>query len=421
MTSVKLTGLPTSTDLSLDDFMYVVDNADPAQPVSRKITVSGLFDLFRSQTMDVNTYAIGQTLANLGNPDPTKWLECHGGTALRSAWPLLSVNTPSDYTTFSQFEAQFHSSDWPGSFTQGKNLAVNPTTGTVISVNIPNVFAVYRSTDRGLTWNTVSLPAMVGAGGGSICYGNGLFVVMLGNTSQANCYTSADDGLTWLPQAMPSSAAWGFVAWNGSIFVAMLYTGTGTTAASSVNGTTWIARNLNTAANTPIDVGVIGTTFVVCFNTGGAVDYSTNGTSWASVTPNAAFTPKRILGCSTWGFLADTTANTAIFRSTDGSNWTRIPVSLCGITGGGIISGTRAIYGQSTGRMNITIDSGLTWNLMDLPQFSIATSMYWFVHNDIVYAIYGYYRFIEQAPNPLRFGLPYAAIARWARTYIKAA
>lgn len=67
----------------------------------------------------------------------------------------------------------------------------------------------YRSTDQGLTWQPVALGSTAGDWKQVLTNGNGVWIIIAGNSATSNTYVrSSDHGLTWQTLTMPVSVYW---------------------------------------------------------------------------------------------------------------------------------------------------------------------------------------------------------------------
>ena len=76
---------------------------------------------------------------------------------------------------------------------------------------------------------------------------------------------------------LPSSSNWSSIAWNGSVFCAVSYTGTA--AATSPDGITWTARTLPSSANWTA-IAWNSTVFCIVANTNTVAAISQDGITW---------------------------------------------------------------------------------------------------------------------------------------------
>lgn len=118
----------------------------------------------------------------------------------------------------------------------------------------------------------------VSANWSAIAFNGSVFCGLARNTDTA---ATSPDGFTWTPATLPANADWRGVAWNGSVFCAVAFNST--VAATSPDGITWTARTMPSAAAWS-DVGWNGSVFcAVAFNSTVAAT-SPDGITWTTRT-----------------------------------------------------------------------------------------------------------------------------------------
>ena len=112
--------------------------------------------------------------------------------------------------------------------------------GTVIVATVGQV-TLRRSNDKGLTWNTVTLPGAARPGSSIVTDGVGNWLM----TTQTLlvCLTSSDDGVNWVEKAIPSTGdsnpyAYAFCV-GINTFIATYGAGTNPTIRTADGGATW--------------------------------------------------------------------------------------------------------------------------------------------------------------------------------------
>lgn len=180
----------------------------------------------------VEKYAIGDTLMSAVNPG-SLWLPADGSIRAQSSYPALfaalgimgsnvgqawsSVSTGSSITSikFASDEngtvialnndgAISRSTDYGVTFTLQPTARSNTTniatdgSGTWIIITSAIAGTAYRSTDNGLTWNTVSLPSTSSGGWQKIVYaGNNVWLGITTSIANSNIARSTTGGATW--------------------------------------------------------------------------------------------------------------------------------------------------------------------------------------------------------------------------------
>lgn len=115
----------------------------------------------------------------------------------------------------------------------------------------------------------------VGGGWISTAYGNGVFVAVGFNSSNA---ASSTDGITWTTRTLPSISNWYGVAFGNGVFVAVSTSATAMVA-TSTDGITWTQRTTPLGSNYSVCFG--DGKFVTVGNGGGSM-VSTDGINWTS-------------------------------------------------------------------------------------------------------------------------------------------
>ena len=231
-----------------------------------------------------------------------------------------------------------------------------------------NISNYYYSTDAAVTWTAGTLPNKVSIG--SICYGNGKFII--NNISATGYYYSTDainwtigglpnvnyqainfcndkfialpsspslanaiystDGITWTSTSFTHSYSYTKVAYGNGIYIGITK-GTNNAYAYSTDGISWTEKTL-LANNNYFDICYGNGKFIMS-GTSSSYLYSTNGIEWASISLSSAIHG----GSLTYG--------NGIFAYITG---TQVRVSFDGINWyiGASISWTDSIYINST-------------------------------------------------------------------------
>jgi hypothetical protein len=239
-----------------------------------------------------------------------------------------------------------------------------------------------RSTDNGLTWVQITLPATLTWTG--LAYSSTLraWVAVAGTASATASYAiSFDNGITWQLRTMPSNTTWSGITWTGTNFVAIAGgSGATTIAATSPDGLNWTARTLPTSATwksvefaNNVVVTVAGHTTA----TTAAATSVDNGASWTARTlPTSAIWNGLAYANGVWMSVAGFSgANTAATTSSDnGVTWVSrsLPVS----------ASWSGVAAAANGRF-VAITGGTTSNT--ITAYSDNAGVTWVqAHNDIM-------------------------------------
>lgn len=106
----------------------------------------------------------------------------------------------------------------------------------------PGAVGAAYSTNGGVTWTTVAMPASTNYSG--LTYGNNRFVAVSSTSGTEAAYSL--DGITWTAATLPATASWQDVIYGQGLFFAVSAT---TQAASSEDGINWTSRTTSTAAS----------------------------------------------------------------------------------------------------------------------------------------------------------------------------
>ena len=171
------------------------------------------------------------------------------------------------------------------------------------------------SNAAGASWHTTNLPANYPGSWNKIAYGNGRFVTIATQVTQAST----------IAQLAPATVNWTAIAYGNGIYVAI--SGSGTTGWST-NGTTWNTGPSLSASYTWLDITYGANTFVAVSQaaSGASISvYTTNGTTWINgggmgVT-KGLFNAVTNNGQGTWVSAASNTALVSV-STNNGLSWT---------------------------------------------------------------------------------------------------
>jgi|WetSurMetagenome_2_1015567.scaffolds.fasta_scaffold08886_7 hypothetical protein len=259
---------------------------------------------------------IGSIVYAPSNPDPAKYLEMDGSWVSRASWPLLSAIKP-----FHDPYAPWTLSAGTGLPTSGASYREGVWNGTRYLLLRDSSNLCYLSTD-GLNWSTGTMPAS--STWASVAWNGSIYCAIVG-TNSSNVAATSSTGATWDAQTLPASTTWTQIIWNGSVFCAL---GQAAVATSS-NGINWSLGSLPTT-NTPLwnSIGWNGSIFValglsssstmVCAAT------STDGLTWTNFSePVAVVPPSLSMKTKIWwtGSNFTTLGPVCSFYSSDGLTW----------------------------------------------------------------------------------------------------
>lgn len=216
--------------------------------------------------------------------------------------------------------------------------------------NLDTTVSVYKSTDNGATWSTISTPwttANFPAHQRAVVFNGRIFFAEPETTNGKAIWSSAD-GVTWVKNTNDLSGGdatrgcQALVVHNGLLYAFLAFTTTTISIWSSADGTSWssvgtIAGTGNRTEFCPYSLG--GNLYIA----GGVTDGTTlkndvwkstnNGVTWSQITAAAAFSARRAAGfwvynsklwigggSTTTG--AYTTVLNDVYSSSDGITWT---------------------------------------------------------------------------------------------------
>lgn len=210
---------------------------------------------------------------------------------------------------------------------------------------------------------TASFDTGLGNGPNFTAYNGTLYVAMAGG-SNANC-SSSTDGETWTLRAMPSTAVWSGVGWDGVGQFLALVSG-GTAVGKSADGITWSAATALAAAVdgyvAPVKVG--GLWFVPALGNTATYYTSSDGTAWTTRTFPVNLPSTANIRLLASGVLWVRSSGTTAYTTTDGINWTsRTPPVDFASTG---VQPDGSLWGASGTTAYRTTD-GVNWTTAGLP------------------------------------------------------
>jgi photosystem II stability/assembly factor-like uncharacterized protein len=324
-----------------------------------------------------------------GTPDGV-FFTSDGGTN----WMLRNSGITPSYTINSF--AQMGDTIYGGSYGLGLYMTDNSGTSWTNVSSVPsgifvyNVIAVgntlvagtsngvYRSADRGLSWNlsNTGFPSGMWAKSFAATPGH-----LIAGTYSEGLFVSTDDGQTWtahsngvpdlpfptgLPHNYPSTEA---IITSGPNVIAATVNGV---YASSDNGNTWTEKISGIMGNEIFGVAANGAFVYAGGARTGAYVSSNSGSSWSR--PNTGLTSYDVLDVATKNTMAFvSTLNQGVFRSTDnGNTWS--------LANTGLTSNVKAIEPDSLRLLALTtgasgtpsglfqsLDNGTTWTEITTP------------------------------------------------------
>ena len=173
---------------------------------------------------------------------------------------------------------------------------------------------VAHSTD-GINWAEGTLPIDAGVNWTSVCYGNGKFVAVGGNSTNANDIGAySTDGIHWIDIKMPEQEPWKSVCYGNGKFVAIAQSDA---SAYSYDGSIWFSGEglpHSDWNNVCYGIGI----FIAVGEF--SMAYSPDGIHWEEITSTVATSEVWMSVCYGKGrFVAVTPDYMAV--STDGINW----------------------------------------------------------------------------------------------------
>ena len=171
-------------------------------------------------------------------------------------------------------------------------------------------------------------------------------------------------------RTLPTNASWSAVAWNGSVWAALV--GGSTQAATSTDGITWTSRTSSGSSGWN-GMGVVGSTFVAVAN-GSTYQTSTDGINWTSrsMPSSTNWMITHYSGSLPSGVLAISPDKTA--WTTNGTSWTESAYAS-GTKNGGYWQINGSAYNGTTWVLlkdnftdhYFTSTNGTTWTQRNMP------------------------------------------------------
>lgn len=220
------------------------------------------------------------------------------------------------------------------------------------------------TSNDGITWETVILPYVDGAGGDwtGIAYGNGKFAIC---SSIDKCVAYSADGVTWSTVGYPGGELPGTyyaISFAGDTFFAFGYEGRLGYIDYSADAITWHRSKLENAAST-YGMATYGDGKYIIIKSGGAI-YITEPTAETGTSLNIPLSGIRDITYGNGKFVAvGSNADTNLVAySTDGITWATSPL---GFKGGSIIYGDNKFV--IVGEKSAYSTDGITWTETILP------------------------------------------------------
>jgi hypothetical protein len=267
----------------------------------------------------------------------------------RAGWSHVNAGTPNiallDTTSVYRIEPR-PTFSLPPYAESGLSVAGGGLTWTDAAYGANNWVLLSQSgtllTYNGSIFSTVTLPIPTGGVYSAVCYGNDKFVAIATNVDNVSgpavtAYSAT--GASWTGGTLPGTTSnWADITYGGGKFVAISAT-SGTTAAYSLDGITWLSAALPTSGIWA-SVAYGGGKFVAIRTTSSVAAYSSDGIAWATSTLPASATWSSV----TFGngrFVAVASGGTRVAISFNGIDWsgadTQLPVSS---------TWTKVAYGQ---------------------------------------------------------------------------
>lgn len=379
-TDIMLSIAATADRVCIVGVNKIFTSIDGGTTWTSKASTYGAISVLTSFVASDTLFVLSATFAGVGSVyksvDGDTWTKLNTGvnvgantityTGSKYVMPINGANAVLVSTDLIDWSAKTLpiSSDWGLCIWTGSKLVLIPNTGTTSLM----------SSDNGETWvvaSTTVPPAATSRLRWAANATNTRFV-MTSSGSSSTIFSSVD-AITWTTQTLPSAGVWAYIAAKDSTFVVC----TSTAAASSTDGTTWVART-NAA---PGEVISNGTTFVSAQISGSvqATPFatSTDGITW---TGRTAGTSLAIASFSYNGsvFMAILSGSAGtVYTSADGITWVNKGASptLAGYTivanyafSGFNVAVTLMTLGNNQFMAVNTADAtGLNWNLRPMP------------------------------------------------------
>ena len=198
-----------------------------------------------------------------------------------------------------------------------------------------------KTSTNGTTW--ISAGQGYNEFSGKVLYGNGIYIVPVGNSATAKVST---DGITWTNRTDSGlSQKVRGAAFGAGIFVWSAMD-TRSQVATTTNGTTWVSRTLPVSGYWNSIIYASNNFVAVAESGAGGIATSTNGTTWTQRTLPASLTATRTeIVYGGGSFVIITGGSNQAAHSTDGITWTQqtLPVTLAGNSNP---SGSSVAYGN---------------------------------------------------------------------------
>lgn len=237
-----------------------------------------------------------------------------------------------------------------------------------------------RSTDDGENWTSINMPS-------ALTYqaiatdGAGTWIAVAsdspGGTPLKHGARSTDDGLNWSLVDLPEDNTYRDVMYGGGVWIAISQDGTNPCARSTDGGATWTAVSMPDAL-AYISVNYGNNVWIVVGG-GGAARSTNGGQSWVSVSLPQNISPTTInygnvaYGNGVWLAVSVTASGYVVRSIDDGVSWSqhRLPQEApYGSIAYG--AGTWLAGGSSIGDPAGSIDGGITWGTISMPEETTA-------------------------------------------------
>lgn len=160
------------------------------------------------------------------------------------------------------------------------DLAYSQPNNITIAVSPEGTKRIMRSLDCGLTWTTITAPAMISWS--TVAYGNGTFVALSGNGMQ-RCMTSPD-GINWTLHTV-GLCAWKKITFGNGIFVAVASSGV-KRLMTSTDGVNWTEFAVPTHSWRDVAYNPISNMWVAAaYNGNFYIGSINNGMTWTVLSP----------------------------------------------------------------------------------------------------------------------------------------
>lgn len=330
-------------------------------------------------------HRIGEVLQAAG-PVGNTFLPLTGGLYLQSAYPelfakvgLLGAVAGDSWTALSSY---------PTASASVFSKLVSGKDGVIFSGTNNRVSTVYRSTDGGATWSPIDLSALLGSSAHAI-YSietdkKGVWVVAAYSSTAGTFFSvrSADNGLTWVRNGLPSNIYYSLATDGNGVWVAG--NSSGKLFRSSDNALTWqqvYAVGSSSIYGLATDRQGV---WIASQASSRPLVSTDNGLTWSAGGDSNAGTIYSVAtnGRGLWVIAGSTPSGinaAGISKSYDnGATWTRVTVTGVGSTEVAysvVTDGADGWYvGMAAGKIVRSVDNGMTWQYVPATQTGYAAS-----------------------------------------------